>query len=48
MNVKELIHQYYLMNAFVAGVSVKEKDNFKRRQERYETLNSNFLFDEGV
>jgi DNA-binding MurR/RpiR family transcriptional regulator len=39
---------FSLMNAFVAGLSVKEKDNFKRRQERYEALNSNFLFDEGV
>jgi DNA-binding MurR/RpiR family transcriptional regulator len=39
---------FSLMNAFVAGLSVKEKDSFKLRQERYEALNSDFLFDEGV
>ena len=39
---------FSLMNAIVAGLSVKEKDSFKLRQERYETLNSDFLFDEGV
>lgn len=39
---------FSLMNAIVAGLSVKEKDSFKFRQERSEALNSNFLFDEGV
>ncbi|QBP41926.1 MurR/RpiR family transcriptional regulator [Paenisporosarcina antarctica] len=38
---------FSLMNAIVAGLSVKEKDNFKLRQERYEALNSDFLFAEG-
>jgi DNA-binding MurR/RpiR family transcriptional regulator len=39
---------FSLMNAIVAGLSVKEKDSFKLRQERYVALNSDFLFDKGV
>ncbi|QUW23605.1 MurR/RpiR family transcriptional regulator [Sporosarcina sp. Marseille-Q4063] len=39
---------FSFMNAMVAGVSVKEKDNFEKRQETYQSLKSDFLFVEGT
>lgn len=39
---------FSFVNAVVAGLSVKEKDSFKTRQETYRALNSEFLFVEGV
>ena len=39
---------FSFMNAMVAGVSVKEKDNFEKRQKTYQSLNSDFLFVEGT
>lgn len=39
---------FSLMNAIVAGLSVKEKDFFDERQAQYKTVRSDFLFVEGV
>jgi DNA-binding MurR/RpiR family transcriptional regulator len=39
---------FSFMNAIVAGVSVKEKDNFEKRQKAYQALKSDFLFLEGT
>ncbi len=39
---------FSFMNAIVAGLSVKEKDSFEKRQKTYQALTSNFLFIEGV
>lgn len=39
---------FSFMNAIVAGLSVKEKDNFEKRKKTYQALTSEFLFMEGV
>ena len=39
---------FSFMNAIVAGLSVKEKDSFEKRQKTYQALTSDFLFIEGV
>lgn len=39
---------FSFMNAVVAGLIVKEKDTFEKRQERYRALESDFLFTEGT
>ena len=39
---------FSFMNAIVAGVTVKEKDNFEKRQKTYQSLKSDFLFVEGA
>lgn len=39
---------FSFMNAIVAGVSVKEKDNFEKHQKAYQSLKSDFLFVEGT
>lgn len=39
---------FSFMNALVAGVSVKEKEHFEKRQQTYQSLNSDFLFVEGA
>jgi DNA-binding MurR/RpiR family transcriptional regulator len=39
---------FSFMNAMVAGVSVKEKDNFEKHQKTYQSLKSDFLFVEGT
>ena len=39
---------FSFMNAIVAGLSVKEKDSFEKRQKTYQSLTSDFLFMEGV
>jgi DNA-binding MurR/RpiR family transcriptional regulator len=38
---------FSFMNAMVAGLSVKDKDSFEKRQETYSALTSDFLFIEG-
>lgn len=35
---------FSFMNAIVAGMVIKEKETFKRRQEKYRLLDSDFLF----
>ncbi|WP_342512159.1 MurR/RpiR family transcriptional regulator [Sporosarcina sp. FSL K6-1522] len=39
---------FSFMNAIVAGLSVKEKDRFEKRQQTYRAISSDFLFVEGV
>ncbi len=39
---------FSFMNAIVAGLSVKEKASFEKRQEIYQSIQSDFLFVEGV
>ncbi|WKA55557.1 MurR/RpiR family transcriptional regulator [Planococcus shixiaomingii] len=39
---------FSFMNAIVAGLIVKEKETFEKRQERYRALDSDFLFTEGA
>lgn len=39
---------FSFMNAIVAGMSVKEKDRFEKRQQTYRAISSDFLFVEGV
>jgi len=39
---------FSFMNAIVAGLSVKEKDSFEKRQKTYQALTSDFLFIEGA
>ncbi|PIC72894.1 MurR/RpiR family transcriptional regulator [Sporosarcina sp. P17b] len=39
---------FSFMNAIVAGLSVKEKDSFEKRQNSYQSIASDFLFVEGV
>ncbi|MFS0575641.1 MurR/RpiR family transcriptional regulator [Sporosarcina sp. 179-K 3D1 HS] len=39
---------YSFLNAIVAGLSVMEKDSFEQRKRTYRTIESDFLFMEGV
>lgn len=39
---------FSFMNAVVAGLSVKEKDSFEKRQDTYQSIASDFLFVEGM
>ncbi|RFU67635.1 MurR/RpiR family transcriptional regulator [Peribacillus saganii] len=38
---------FSLLNAIVAGVSIKDKDRFKKRKQQYEKLNADYFFADG-